>query len=168
MKKYYLILVLLLIAGRGSITTIRANRPCLIRKPSGNSIYSPVFNNVTIVKASSSYSALDFSNAIRFGVNYNYDEADSKGTYLLKNGSVFTEQMNGVKNLAFEAWIADLFQQYDYLIVNDGETDIDYIITGVSPLGETKEGAAIYNLSGQRLQKMQNGINIIGGHKVLK
>ena len=38
----------------------------------------------------------------------------------------------------------------------------------VSPLGETEEGAGIYNLAGQRLDKMQKGINIIGGRKVLK
>jgi hypothetical protein len=37
----------------------------------------------------------------------------------------------------------------------------------VSPLGETEEGASIYNLSGQRLSKPQKGINIINGKKVL-
>lgn len=37
----------------------------------------------------------------------------------------------------------------------------------VSPLGETEERASIYNLSGQRLQKMQKGINIVNGKKVL-
>ena len=36
-----------------------------------------------------------------------------------------------------------------------------------SPLGETEEGA-IYNLAGQRLNKMQKGINIVNGKKVLK
>ena len=36
----------------------------------------------------------------------------------------------------------------------------------VSSLGETEEGAAIYNLAGQRLQKMQRGINIVGGKKI--
>ena len=40
--------------------------------------------------------------------------------------------------------------------------------TGIaSPLGETGEGAAIYNLAGQRLGKMQKGINIVNGKKVL-
>ena len=36
-----------------------------------------------------------------------------------------------------------------------------------SPLGETGEGA-IYNLAGQRMNKMQKGINIVGGRKVFK
>ncbi len=45
---------------------------------------------------------------------------------------------------------------------------VEDVITGVSPLGETEEGTVIYNLAGQRLQKMQRGINIIGGKKVLR
>ena len=43
----------------------------------------------------------------------------------------------------------------------------DDVIVGVSPIGETEEGAAIYNLAGQRLSKMQKGINITGGRKIL-
>lgn len=38
-------------------------------------------------------------------------------------------------------------------------------ISGIS--GNTDEEEAIYNLSGQRLNKMQRGINIVGGKKVL-
>ena len=37
----------------------------------------------------------------------------------------------------------------------------------VSTPGETEEGTVIYNLSGQRLNKMQKGINIVNGKKVL-
>ena len=40
-------------------------------------------------------------------------------------------------------------------------------ITKVSPIGETEEGAYIFNLAGQRLSKAQRGINIVGGKKVL-
>jgi len=40
--------------------------------------------------------------------------------------------------------------------------------TGVtSPLEETGEGASIYNLSGQRMNKMQKGINIVNGKKLI-
>ena len=38
----------------------------------------------------------------------------------------------------------------------------------VSPLGETEEGAAIYDLSGRRVEKATKGIYIINGKKVLK
>ena len=37
----------------------------------------------------------------------------------------------------------------------------------VSPLGETEEGASIYNLAGQRLSKPRKGINIVNGKKVI-
>ena len=37
----------------------------------------------------------------------------------------------------------------------------------VSPIGETEEGATIYNLAGQRLSKKQKGINIVNRKKVL-
>ena len=37
----------------------------------------------------------------------------------------------------------------------------------VSSLGETKEGAPVFNLAGQRIQKMQRGINIVGSKKIL-
>ena len=46
--------------------------------------------------------------------------------------------------------------------------DFDDATGIVSPLGETEEGAAIYNLAGQRLSKSVKGINIINGKKVLK
>ena len=40
--------------------------------------------------------------------------------------------------------------------------------TGItSPLEETENGA-VYNLAGQRLSKMQKGINIINGKKILR
>ena len=43
---------------------------------------------------------------------------------------------------------------------------LDFDATGiVSPFEETEDGAAIYNLAGQRLSKTHHGINIIGGKK---
>ena len=43
------------------------------------------------------------------------------------------------------------------------------IITGIESLtsSTSKGGGAIYSVSGQRLVKMQKGINIVGGKKVL-
>ena len=37
-----------------------------------------------------------------------------------------------------------------------------------SPLGGMEEGAAIYNVAGQRLNKVQKGVNITNGKKILK
>ena len=38
----------------------------------------------------------------------------------------------------------------------------------VSPFMETEDGAIIYDLSGRRISKMQRGVNIVNGRKVLK
>ena len=40
--------------------------------------------------------------------------------------------------------------------------------TGIANVEKTIENGAIYNVAGQRLQKMQKGINIVNGKKVLK
>ena len=41
--------------------------------------------------------------------------------------------------------------------------------TGIATsLQQTADGAAIYNVAGQRLSKVQKGINIINGKKILK
>ena len=52
--------------------------------------------------------------------------------------------------------------QVKELIFEDDATGI------ASHLGKTKEGAPVYNLAGQRLNKMQKGVNIINGKKILK
>ena len=48
----------------------------------------------------------------------------------------------------------------------DGEDDA----TGIEDLNDVKDlnDAAIYNLAGQRMSKMQKGINIMNGKKILK
>ena len=49
------------------------------------------------------------------------------------------------------------------------QTAIDDVITGIKSLSDSPlKGEDIYNLAGQRLQKMQRGINIVGGRKILK
>ena len=43
----------------------------------------------------------------------------------------------------------------------------DEVITGSPLLTSPEEEELIYNLAGQRLQKMQKGINIVGSRKVM-
>ena len=50
-----------------------------------------------------------------------------------------------------------------FFFAEDGATGINEVNGAVA-----EEGQIIYNVAGQRLQKMQNGINIVGGKKVLK
>ena len=58
--------------------------------------------------------------------------------------------------------------QKDWVVIGPVEQATEDLIDGVSPIKETEEEATIiYNLAGQRLNKMQKGINIVGGRKVL-
>ena len=42
------------------------------------------------------------------------------------------------------------------------------VVTGISSVKSVHDDGAIFNLAGQRLDKMQKGINIVGGRKVLR
>ena len=78
------------------------------------------------------------------------------GFYRLGNGCVLE---HGKAFLEFNGNLAP-----EFLAFNE-EDSADGI---VSPLGETEEGAgAIFNLAGQRIQKMQRGINIVNGKKII-
>ena len=56
------------------------------------------------------------------------------------------------------------FSRHWAIVINfkDKETGIGLMEEGRSQM----EDGAIYNLAGQRLQKMQRGINIVGGKKI--
>lgn len=56
----------------------------------------------------------------------------------------------------------------DIKIVKAGEYTEPIAVGIDSPIGETETGTAIFNLAGQRLNKMQKDINIINGKKVLR
>ena len=64
----------------------------------------------------------------------------------IKAGKAYLEVSSGVKAFFF-----------------DGDD-----ATGINNIETVNENGAIYNLAGQRLNKMQKGINIINGKKVLK
>ena len=78
-------------------------------------------------------------------------EGEPVGFYLadggtIKAGKVYLEDASGVKAFIFE------------------EDDA----TGIVDVEKTIEDGLIYNLAGQRISKMQKGINIINGKKILK
>lgn len=83
-------------------------------------------------------------------------EGEQVGFYLANGGTIaagkaYLENASGVKAFYFGS--------------ADGTTGIDTIDNGQL---RTENGqSAIYNLAGQRLQKMQRGINIVNGKKVL-
>jgi len=56
----------------------------------------------------------------------------------------------------------DSFTEYTVVFSKDNATDIE----GVLPLGQEQQ--CHYNLAGQRVNKMQRGINVVNGKKILK
>jgi len=80
-------------------------------------------------------------------------------------GEPLTVKVNGKPWSVDPITVNDTYS-YTWITSEDIETiDPDGII---SIHEELNEGKAIYNLAGQRLNKMQKGINVIGGRKVLK
>lgn len=97
------------------------------------------------------------------------------GTYLPKNIEGSTDYVLGKygDKVGFYHWSSsNLAANRAYLAVPSNARGFalmfDDEATGiVAPIGETEEGTVIYNLSGQRLNKVQKGINIVNGKKVL-
>jgi hypothetical protein len=78
-----------------------------------------------------------------------------------KEGAVaFYLAQSGTTIAAGKAYIKSEAGVKAFYFTEDGTTGIS------SALVET-EGKAIYNLSGQRINKLQKGINIVGGKKIL-
>ena len=71
-------------------------------------------------------------------------------TGTIKAGKAYLESAFGVKGFIF------------------AEDEAIGEATGIANVEKTVENGAIYNLAGQRISKMQKGINIINGKKILK
>ena len=92
-------------------------------------------------------------------------DIDAAGKYILakpegKDAGFYLANSGTIK--AGKAYLPATSSVKAFLFAEDDATGI------VSSLVETGEGAVIYNLAGQRIQKTQKGINIINGKKVLK
>ena len=142
--------------GEGTIT---ANVPVLVKATAEST--QKVIEGVTIVNPSSTTVA---------GTNFDfvgvYDAmAVPTGDYFIGvNGGIsYLYKSLGSTNIKpFRAYIhAKSAGVKPVLFIDDEATSID-AINGIEA-----ENGAIYNLAGQRLNKMQKGINIINGRKVL-
>ena len=151
------------------VTKLKAGAPYIIRWKEGSDITNPVFEGVTVHYV---YNDVELYNGdITFeGLYYRYAFSSSADEYrVMEDGNPLLAPCdNGTIINAFDAYLyicGNTYQITEACILNTGEED--ELITGVSSLGETEEGAAIYNLAGMRLSKKQKGINIINGKKVL-
>lgn len=163
------------------VTKIEAGYPYLIKWDSGENILNPVFKDVTIKeKLTCTYPGF-YGNKVVFYPNNRYKEyLPNDGyfsTYYVDGGSVLANYNTGYKDLAFNA----NFVVYD----DELNAQIDGIALFFGNLGElmtdirevkaqngsddviNEQGSTIVNLAGQRLQKLQKGINIVGSKKIL-
>ena len=86
----------------------------------------------------------------------------TSGGYVF-NGNSFLYTTDDIVTKPFEAVLTSQGEQPEEITLHIVDA------TGiVSPLGEKEEETFIYNLSGQRIMRIQKGINIINGKKILK
>ena len=150
-------------------SSIDAGKPYLVYLGSGSNVVNPTFEDVTIAKGTTPTTTTyaDFVPVMNptplTGGNKTvlFVTGGDKLTYPLADGNIngFRAYFKLKEGAAAEA------RAYT---MNFDDSDEDAADAIVSPLGETEEGAgAIYNIAGQRLQKMQKGINIVNGKKTI-
>ena len=159
------------------VTKMKAGTPYIIKWDNGQDIVNPVFEGVVIDLTDRDVYPMDgteigvcnrtagpLSNVI-----YSFFESINNEEWIcLMNGTpVLTPVTAGCTVHAFDIMfnVMDIYTDDTVVVLYTGNPD--ELAVGVSSLRETEEGAAIYNLAGQRLSKMQRGINIVNGKKVL-
>ena len=140
----------------GNASTIEAGKPYMVRVPSD--VTSLSLSNKTI-KSTITPTTKD---GVTFTGVYNNGKAPM-GSFIISN-NVFYNVDSDVTLKAFRGYIT---------VESNGVKALDFIFdddaTGIEGVQEAQEvQGAIYNLAGQRINKMQKGINIINGKKILK
>ena len=136
--------------------SISANRPVLVKATADSD--SQTFNGVQVVAA---------AEAKVEGTNFDFvgtyaPMTVAENDYFIGGGKLW-KSAGSTSMKAFRAYIHDKSGASSVkLFIDDVETSID-AINGVEA-----ENGIIYNIAGQRLNKVQKGINIVNGKKVLK
>ena len=151
------------------VTTLLAGEPYIIRWDSGgDDIYDPVFPGV-VIKTTNNPTSL-YKDKVIFRGDYMPTFAPEDNFYIVNGGLNLGRQKlePGAMAHAFECsfWVdPDLDATIEGIGLNVG--NLNETIVGVSPLLTSPEEEEVYNLSGQRLNKLQKGINLLNGRKVL-
>ncbi len=143
--------------------SIPAGTPFLVK---GATKTSPKFEGVTIKNITNDV----VSSNVTFKGTYSSTalEANNQNIrFLGSNNKLYYPGSNGFTLGANRAYfVIDNGTEVKDFIVNFGDEDDATAIMTIDNGQLTTEGA-IYNLAGQRLQKMQKGINIVNGKKIL-
>ena len=154
------------------VDIIEAGMPYVIKWESGLDIDDPVFEGVKIDKEVRELDGLEeyglrFTTDLYSAYEYYFDSY-TRGCFRLTSSPILKQIDDEVLIGATECqfFIDDeLLEKADYFILNTG--DQDDLITGIDITGAEQRTTEIYNLSGQRLNRMQKGINIVNGKKIL-
>jgi len=151
-----------------SAYTIEAGKPYLVKLPEGTteSIVNPTFTGVTVEATEGETKG--FEGNVQFvGQTYNKSlDGVANVCYLSTNGKVKQLAENGaIKGLRAYFIVPDAQQQSSgvKLFFNSIEDGIRTMDNGQW----TMDNAEIFNVAGQRMNKLQRGINIVNGKKVL-
>ncbi|MBO7068262.1 MAG: hypothetical protein J6W52_06235 [Bacteroidaceae bacterium] len=140
--------------------TISANVPVLVKATQAST--EQVFQGVQVVAPTTDVQVA--GNIVTFkGVYAPITVAE--GDYFIGNGALY-KSAGATELKAFRAYI-DAQDAVGVKLFVGGEE----VATGISSIENghfTIDNAPIYNLAGQRISKMQKGINIVNGKKILK
>lgn len=156
------------------VTKLEAGCPYIIRWNGDDDIVDPVFSGVTI-KATEPQLVFLFDNRMVFGGLYDYnqmdaDELHTTHTYYVGGNGVLHNFVGRSNAYAFECYfvVDPTLDEWPKPIALHTDGSIDDLIDGIGDIkGHTATDDVIYNVAGQRLRKMQKGINIVGNKKIL-
>jgi hypothetical protein len=134
--------------------TIEANVPVLIGTATAST--AQTINRVV----------LKSGEAVVAGTNFDFvgtyaPMTVAEGDYFIGNGALYKSAGN-TSLKAFRAYIKAKTEASVKMFINGEEFE-----TSISEINGVAENGVIYNLAGQRISKMQKGINIVNGKKVL-
>ena len=141
------------------------NTPYLIRaKNAGKQTLE--FDNITVYPTEeATFDCSSFSTRYEFTGSYNTLSASAlKNRYTVQDG----ELVKGASKLAPCRWYMTATSRNGRPLNLPSKIrimSVEDVITGSPLLTSPKEEEPVYNVSGQRLEKMQRGINIVGGRK---
>lgn len=142
-----------------SVSTITANKPCMVRPTAGSDITSMSFGSKTITAST------DPSDSYFKGTYNGSSNTMPANTYYIKQDKVYKSNNTSLQAMHgyFDFSGASLAPARSFSIVIDGETTgIESIYGAAGSIENTS-----YNLAGQRLAHPQKGINIVNGKKVI-
>ena len=151
---------------------IEAGKPYLIKFDAGEDIVNPVFKDVKI--SDSTEPTKLYGDKIYVIPEYNkFFVGPTDDFYYTTDGNLRLARINLQKDYAMGGFTCSFYinsslnSGLDGIGLNFGDMSIIDIITGVDKVKTADEPTIIYNVAGQRLGKVQKGVNIVGDKKVL-